>query len=152
MVTSTRGCLTPKGHSAIDCSSPPWLRSWRGLALWRMPGMKGVEQRERASGRGRPLIQCQLENLSPDHKQPWLRPLNHSGFVYRHCLFTLNYCFSPRAQTTSQVLPVYTSASASAQLLRHAIACIQWGNLTEKTLSFFLFPTRLSRDPIILSA
>lgn len=153
MVTSSRGCLTPKGHFGIDCLSPLWLRSWQMLTLGEC-WARGVEQSTSLQAR-LSSDSCQLET-SPRPQQAVFtatqpRCLSHS--CYHHCLFTLNYCFSPRAQTPSQVLPVRTSASAPAQLLRHAITCIQWGNLA-KTHSHchFFFLTRLSWDLIILWA
>lgn len=74
-----------------------------------------------------------IGNLSV-HNQPSSQTLKHSVLshsCYHHCLFSLNYCFSPRAQTPSQVLPVRAAVSPPTQLLRHAITCIQWGNIAK---------------------
>lgn len=147
MVTSTLECLTPKGHFGIDCLSPPWLRSWQRLALgecWEW----GVERSTS------PRRDCPLTLIGanwkpfPHHNHPSSQPLNHSG-SYHHCLFTLNYCFSPRDQTPSQMLPVCASASAPAQLLGHAITCIQWGNLAKTHSLFFFFHQALLRSNYI---
>lgn len=50
----------------------------------------------------------------------------------QHCLLTLNYCFSSRAQTSNPVLPVRTSL----QVLQHNSL---WGNLTKTHLHCLFF-------------
>lgn len=96
--------------------------------------------RTRASRRNCPLIRCQLET-SP-RPQPAgftaTQPQCLSHSCYHHCLFTLNYYFSPRAQTPSQVLPVRTSASAPTQLLRHAITSYR-GEILQKHIHIVIF-------------
>lgn len=91
----------------------------------------------------------------PDHNQPSSQPLNHSVLshsCYHHCLFTLNYCFPPRAQSPSQELPVRASASPPAQLLRHAITRTQWGNLAKThSLCLYFSHTSLLRSNYTLS-
>lgn len=83
-------------------------------------GWNGV----RASRYDRPLILCQLETSSRPQPASFTatQPQCISHSCYHHCLFTLNYCFSPRDQTPSQVLPVHTSASAPAQLDMQSLA------------------------------
>lgn len=149
MVTCTQGCLTPKGHSGIDCLSPPWLGSWQRLALWRSSWWRGWS-RERASRRNRPLIQCQLENLSQTTSSC---PRSHSTTV---ALFIATVCSLLIIVFLQEHKPqVKCFLSTHLQVLQNNYLDMQSlaynGEISQKH-TFFLFLTRLSWDPIILWA
>lgn len=112
---------------------------------WLVPGMRGGASRRDCS-----LIWCQSQ-ASPRPRaasfaatQP--QCLSHS--CYHHCLFTLNYCFAPRAQTPRQVLPVHASLSVPA------LTAITWtcnhlhttGKSCKNTLTLSFFSSSCSLE------
>lgn len=129
MVTSSGGCLTPEGHFAIDCLSPSWLRSCQMLALSECRGW-GVERRASLQAATLPIGNLSQTASSRLHTQPLSHRASPTAVITTVCSLLI-IVFLQEPQTPSQVLPVHTSASAPAQLLRHAITCIQWGNLTQ---------------------
>lgn len=101
MVTSTWGCLTPKGHFGIDCLSPSWLRSWQTLALGECSGGGMMGGREHEPPRAAVLWFGASWKYFPDHNPAVFTPIQLQSLslsCHHHWLFALNYCISSSAQ------------------------------------------------------
>lgn len=111
MVTSSQGCLTPKGHFGIDCHGRLWLRSRQTSSLCESQRWK-VEPLRCDS----PLIRRQVGRLHRTagnwHPQPLCCGSFFTAVIATVCSHLITVFFP--SKSPSQVLPVHTSASAPA--------------------------------------
>lgn len=116
MVTSSQGCLTPKGHFGIDRPGPAVIEILAKPLSGRESKTRGGASEARQPSDSTPTWTTPPYGRPPSLAATQPRCLFHS--CYRYCLLTPNDCFfcffPPPSKSPSQVLPVHTSASAPA--------------------------------------
>lgn len=148
MVTSTQGCLTPKGHFHIDCSGPPWLRSWQMLVLGECRGW-GAEPRGRQ--RWDYLLTLRQLETSSRPQPPSSQPLGHFGsptaVITTVCSLLITVFLHKLKSRVKCILSVHLQVPQNNYLDMQSLAYNR--EILQKHIHNVIFSTGLSWGPII---